>query len=328
MEFGVDTKSCGRWISCVDCWTDGGAITSSASCSACGGKSDTDQVVQVGQAFYYSLADTFNSTDGLALNYTVTGSPQWLSLNSVGDNSGLRAWTRQTGTAGNDFGQGVTTDSSGNIYITGGTTGGLDGNTNAGSYDMFLMKYNAVGVKQWTKQTGTASDEAGIGVTTDSSGNIYVTGYTGGGLDGNANAGSYDIFLMKYNAAGVKQWTRQIGTATGDYGQGITTDSSGNIYVTGETEGGLDGNTNAGSSDIFLMKYNAVGVKQWTRQIGTTRYEYAKGITIDSSGNIYITGVTYGGLDGNTNAGGNDIFLMKYNAAGVKQWTRQIGTAK
>jgi len=57
----------------------------------------------------------------------------------------------------------------------------------------------------WTKQLGTTSSDYGYSVTTDSSGNIYVTGYTRGGLDGNTNSGSYDIFLVKYNSSGIKQ---------------------------------------------------------------------------------------------------------------------------
>ena len=59
--------------------------------------------------------------------------------------------------------------------------------------------------KQWTKQLGTSSVDIGIGVTVDSSGNIYVTGYTKGGLDGNTYSNDGDIFLVKYNSDGVKQ---------------------------------------------------------------------------------------------------------------------------
>jgi hypothetical protein len=57
-------------------------------------------------------------------------------------------------------------------------------------------------------------------------------------------------------------WTKQFGTSSGDYGGGVTTDSSDNIYVTGSTDGGLDGNTNSGLRDIFLVKYNSDGVLQ------------------------------------------------------------------
>ena len=123
--------------------------------------------------------------------------------------------------------------------------------------------------KQWTKQLGTSIWDEGKDVTTDSSGNIYVTGITSGGLDGNTNYGSdcnyppcSDIFLVKYNSSGTKQWTKQLGTSSYDSGNDVTTDSSGNIYVTGSTEGGLDGNINSGSYDIFLVKYNSSGTKQ------------------------------------------------------------------
>ena len=153
----------------------------------------------------------------------------------------------------------------------------------------------------WTKQLGTSSDDLGNSITTDSSGNIYVTGETGEGLDGNKHSGKSDIFLIKYNASGTKQWTKQLGTSSIDLGIGVTTDSSGNIYLTGFTKGVLDGNTNSRKSDIFLIKYNSSGTKQWTKQPGTSLNESGSGVTTDSSGNIYVTGTTKGGLDGNTN---------------------------
>jgi len=113
--------------------------------------------------------------------------------------------------------------------------------------------------------------------------------------------------------------SRQLARSSNDYAYGVATDSSGNVYVTGNTSGGLDINTNAGQADLFLVKYNSSGTKQWTKQYGTDRYDEARGVATDSSGNIYVTGGTYGGLDGNTNAGNRDLFVVKYNSSGTKQ---------
>ena len=63
---------------------------------------------------------------------------------------------------------------------------------------------------------------------------------------GNTNSELYDLFLVKYNSSGVKQWTQQLGISLSDDGQGVKVDSSNNIYVTGYTKGGLDGNTSSG----------------------------------------------------------------------------------
>ena len=242
------------------------------------------------------------------------------------DSNGNRIWAKENGTVNNDVAYGIAIDSSDNIYITGYTEGDLDGNTNAGGSDIFLMKYDSNGNKIWTREIGTSENDEGYGLTIDSSDNIYITGYTEGDLDGNTNAGGSDIFLMKYDSNGNKIWTREIGTANNEIAYGIAIDSFDNIYITGYTNGNLDGNTNAGGSDIFLMKYDSIGNKIWAREIGTANNEIAYGIAINSSDDIYITGYTNGNLDGNTNTGGSDIFLMKYDSNGNKIWTREIGT--
>jgi hypothetical protein len=182
-----------------------------------------------------------------------------------------------------------------------------------------VVKYNSSGKKLWTKQLGTSKHDRARGVATDSSGNVYVTGDTYGGLDGNTSAGSNDLFVVKYNSSGTKQWTKQLGTSSTDLANGVVTDSSGNIYVAGGTYGGLDGNTNTGNSDLFVVKYNSSGTRQWTKQMGSSSLEYDYGVATDSSRNVYVSGDTYGGLDNNTNAGYNDLFGVKYNSSGTKQ---------
>ena len=222
-----------------------------------------------------------------------------------------KQWPKQCGSAGDDYGNSTAVDSVGNVYVTGWTEGDLDVNANAGYSDIFLTKWNADGDWQWTRQWGSTEWDSGKSVAVDSVGNIYVTGTTGGGLDGNANAGRSDIFLTKWSGDGTKQWTKQWGSTEWDYGNSVAIDSNGNIYVTGCTFGDIDGNTNAGGYDIFLTKWNADGTKQGTLQWGSAENDYGESVAIDSNDNIYVTGTTYGDLDGNTNAGKAELFLTK-----------------
>jgi hypothetical protein len=239
--------------------------------------------------------------------------------------------TKQLGAAGSyTSGNSVATDASGNVYVTGYTSGGLDGNTLTGTADFFIAKYDSRGIKQSIRQQGVAGvDSWSSTVATDASGNVYVAGTAYGGLDGNTLMGTSDVFVIKYNSNGVKQYTRQLGVAGVDtYGNSIAIDASGNVYVAGQTFGGLDGNTLKGSSDFFVTKFDSSGTKQYTRQLGVARADtYSYWVVTDVSGNVYVSGTTTGGLDGNAIAGTSDFFVTKYNDSGVKQYTWQLGVA-
>ena len=133
-------------------------------------------------------------------------------------------------------------------------------------------------------------------------------------LDANSIAGFEEEILIgqKDNLTfrtGESLWKKLLGTSEDDYGQSLTVDSSNNIYVTGSTWGKLDGNSSTGNADIFLVKYNSSGVKQWTKQLGTSSDDSGLGVSVDSSNNLYITGLTRGGFDGKTNSGKGDIFI-------------------
>ena len=235
--------------------------------------------------------------------------------------------TQQFGTPAADLAYGIATDAQGNFYTVGVTTGSLDGTTTASvAGALFVVKYDKSGVRQWIRQLGTANgDTRAVGVAIDPVGNVYAAGNTSGDLDGNSNAGmvgNFDLFVVKYDSSGVKQWTRQLGTPGDDFANGIAADAQGNVYVTGTTSGGLDGNANAGLSgvDMFIVKYDGAGTRQWTRQFGAGGDDEGVGIAIDAQGNVYVAGSTRDGvLDGNTNAGGFDLFVVKYDAAGTKQ---------
>ena len=201
------------------------------------------------------------------------------------------------------------------IYVSGVTDGNLDGQTNSGGYDAFITKYNPDGTKVWTKLLGTGSNDGANALTTGNDGAIYVSGLTDGNLDGQTNSGGVDTFITKYNPDGTKVWTKLLGTSGFDYANALTTGNDGAIYVSGYTNGNLDGQTNSGGYDAFITKYNPDGTKVWTKLLGTNGYDGAWALTTGNDGAIYISGDTDGNLDGQTNSGGYDAFITKYQDA-------------
>jgi len=247
--------------------------------------------------------------------------------NSDGD----RQWTTQvvgTGDAGNsgEVARGIAIDDARNVlYVVGSTTGDLNGQPNSGLNDFFITKYDTDGVHQWTVVNGTAFSDLGWDVAVDTAGDVYLTGMTEGALEGNTQHGGRDIFISKYDADGVHQWTAQPGTNNYEYGYGIAVDPGSNAYVVGYSGAGLDGNTHLGQTDIIVTKYNTNGVRQWTQQLGTASFDIGKAIAVDSSGNVYLTGDTDGVLGSAAN-GETDAFVAKLDTDGAFQWAAQLGT--
>ena len=269
----------------------------------------------------------------------------------------LYDWTKAFGGTGWDEASSVATDSNGNMYVVGDFPNtvdfdpgaGVDNRTSAGSYDVFVSKYDASGNYQWTKAFGGTSNEYAHSVAVDTSGNVYLGGYfgntvdfdAGAGVDNRTSAGSHDAFLSKYDASGNYQWTKAFGGTGGDGVIPVAIDSSGNVYIGGSFENtvdfdpgaGVDNRTSAGSYDAFLSKYDASGNYQWTKAFGGTGEDEVTSVAINSSGNVYLGGYFANtvdfdpgaGVDNRTSAGIYDAFLSKYDASGNYQWTKAFG---
>ncbi|MCP4136009.1 MAG: hypothetical protein GY754_33880 [bacterium] len=235
--------------------------------------------------------------------------------------------TRQIGGDKDDSGLGAAVDSLDNIYITGYTGSDLYGNIHQGEGDIFLIKFNSSGEQVWTRMLGSAAYDGAYDIAIDSEDNIYLTGWTCGSLDGNNHEGSYDVSLAKYNTAGEKLWTRQLGSTAVDIAHDVVIDSAGNVYIAGYTNGGLDGNTATGGHDAFLVKYTSSGEKKWTKQFGTTGDDVAHSVAVNSSDTVFVTGYTGGNLYGSYTGANGDIFLAMVSSDGISEY-RQWGTGE
>jgi len=223
------------------------------------------------------------------------------------------AYSTYLGGNGTDEGTAITTDSVGNLYVVGLTTSANFPTANAsqptsggGQQDAFIAKLNPSGTALlYSTYIGGDGQETASSIAVDSSGNAYVTGFTGStnfpakeALQA-ANRGSSNAFVMKLNAAGALTYSTLLGGSANDTGTGIAVDSSGNFYVAGITTSpnfpmmNATQNALSGAADGFVAKFNASGNQLlFSTYLGGTSSDAAMSLAIDSSGNLYLTGVT------------------------------------
>jgi len=280
------------------------------------------------------------------------------------DSGGNFLWVKQIGEAGDEEGQCITRDNSGNLYITGRFTETVDfdpgtgtANLNSnGIYDIFILKLDANGNFLWAKNPAGVDNDMGYSITTDNSGNVYATGrfketvdFDPGPGTFNLNSnGSYDAFILKLDANGNFLWAKSIGGAEYEESKSITTDANGNVYTTGDFQGTVDFDPGPGTFNItsyynssqnqysldgFIQKLDASGNFLWVKRIGSFINGMFKSITTDKYGGVYTTGLFYYTVDFDpgpgtfniSDSGGGNIFILKLDTSGNFLWVNQMG---
>lgn len=229
--------------------------------------------------------------DIVTIKYNILGGIEW----AAGYN----------GTAnGNDEGQGICIDAYGNTYVVGTSY------NDSRNMDVTIIKYNSAGTKVWDRIYGVTPgnvEDRGLGITVDSDGYIYVTGYT-------TNTDGYtDIVTQKYDSYGNAMWTN---LEDGDYnlnGQGlcIAVGQSGNVFAAGFV-------SSPSGTDIALIKYNSNGTPLWVKTVNGSgnSEDKAWGIVIDNDDNAYITGYT------TETSQGTNAYTAKFNTNGSLVWQK------
>jgi len=257
-------------------------------------------------------------------------------------------WARTGSGVGQDAAQRVVADEFGNIYVTGYFSGRavFSGQTyiGKGAFDIFLAKYSGSGDLVWLKSAGSSQNDVSYGLAIDTFGNIYVTGYfTSSATFGEAgntttlsSSGNNDIFLAKYDSDGNFVWAKKAGGPGEDRAQNLTIDIYNNIYLTGYFEErctfGSQTATSQGSTDAFIAQYDTAGNCHWVHSLGSSGLDKSFGVTVDSSGNSYITGFFYYAaiLSNSTDTLlgdglSSDIFICKYNPSGDVLLAERVG---
>jgi len=255
--------------------------------------------------------------------FTTDGVYQWSAAFNLGGGSLLAA----------------AVDSGDNVYIAGffdGTTNfGGSALTTAGSYDIFLAKYNSAGVHQWSKKFGNTSLDMGLSLVVDNANNVVMGGRFMGSVDfgGGAlvSAGSYDAFIAKFNSGGTHVWSQRFGDTLSQEVDGLGT-SNGDVYAAGTFFGtvNLGGSalTSAGNSDIFLARFNSAGAHQWSQRYGDAATQTVIDVDADNQSVALIANVggsiNFGGST-LTGAGSTDIAIARFFVAGTHSWSKIYG---
>lgn len=241
---------------------------------------------------------------------------------------GALGWQRQIGSTGLDYARGVAVDAAGDILVTGAAGDSIQGQPAIGSADVFVIKLKADGRDAWARQFGSDERDRGRGIVVDSTGHIIVSGFMGDeAINGSENSWSRWVFVSKLDSDGLNVWTRKFGASVNDWAVAVALDADDNIHIAGSIKGNLD-SVSHGDRDVLVRKLSPDGTTVWSRQIGTSAADEAEGIAVDQDGNVIVTGRTAGNFAAaDANAGGNDVFMVKFNAAGDEVWRAQFGTA-
>jgi hypothetical protein len=125
----------------------------------------------------------------------------------------------------------------------------------------------------------------------------------------------------RFDPAGTLTWKDQLGTDLNDKSAAVALDASGNLYVAGFSDGDLAGDL--GKFDNVLVKYAPDTTREWVRQFGTTEDDGADAFAeanlylATHAGSIYVSGLTLGGVEGQTQIGLGDVFLARFDASGA-----------
>ena len=199
---------------------------------------------------------------------------------------------------------------------------------------------------QWANGASNSLDNEGTSVISDVNGNVYATGFFSDatlnfGVNTLTNtSGSnnyYNMYLVKYNPAGNVVWAKNAGGTDGNCrafsvykGPNGTTYLTGDFYCSALVFDTVTLNNSLNVEKIFIVKYDSLGNVMWAKSPAGTYTGSGTGITVDTSGNAYVTGTFASGIDfGNgtlTSAGGADIFVAKYNSTGVNTWAIRQGS--
>lgn len=305
--------------------------------------------------------NTVNFDPGVT-NTSLTSFGNWDAFVVKFDSLGTFLWARQLGGTGAEDVKGLCSDHAGNVYVGGNFSGTADFNPSSavfnmvsqGSTDIYVCKLSDQGNFVWARQLGSTINEALFDMKTDHHNRLVLTGVYRGTVDFDVNVGvqnrtansgfSFDSWIAKWDTASNFIWVQVFGGTSFDQSNSIVIDGFNNIVNCGHFASTVDFDpgvgvhtyTALGAVDNYILKLDSSGSFLWAKAFGGDQNQTATAVAVDDSNNVYCTGwfKDTADFDPNTgvfnlisNAGTEDVFVLKLNDFGAFMWAYQIGSS-
>jgi hypothetical protein len=255
------------------------------------------------------------------------------------DATGAKLWDKAYGGAGGELLRSIIPTSDGGFLLGGASTSGVGGEksqANRGFSDYWVVKIDATGTKLWDRTYGGDGEDQIFTMQATSDGGYLLGGYSASNVSGEKTqpAQGIDYWVVKIDGAGTKLWDKSFGGGGISVLNAIQPTADGGYLLGGESNAGISSDksqASLGASDMWLIKIDATGTKQWDRVYGGDNVDRLKALQATPDGGFLLGGYSASGISGTKtlpSKGDIDEWVVKVDALGTKQWEQVFGGNK
>ncbi len=253
------------------------------------------------------------------------------------DVTGIKQWDKRFGGKGNDFMSFVQQTTDGGYILGGNSSSGMGGDKSQGSRgddDYWIVKVDGNGIKQWDKRFGGTSADYLSALQQTSDGGYIMGGSSASGMGGDKTEpgrGSFDYWVVKVDANGVKQWDKRFGGTNWDQLSALQQTKDGEYILGGYSYSGVGGDKtqdSRGGADYWIVKIDAQGNLLGDNRFGGTDNDFLFSLQQTKDRGYILGGNSWSGIGGDkteASRGSYDYWIVKIGAGGTSHWDKCFG---